>query len=153
VVPDGKEPIANFQFRIGASSFYAEATNPPTGMGANPMSPAAQSTFGINPSQMYSNKLTQITNATRLNKLNIWRGWYYGVNAQGQHVGTGMVENYDPYPGQLDKNISINPGNSAVLSALVGQRLFYLKMVFLGFDPDTLVGQVRGRLSNAPLSE
>jgi hypothetical protein len=152
--PPGQEPLVNFKFIVGSNSLYGEATNPVQGGGAALMTAQQLSSFGINPPAIYNNKLTQVTAPPlRVTNVQVYSYNNWGVTSStGVYTpGIGKIEYVAICRGQLDKNIAINAGSSAVLNALVGQTPLYLKISFFGFDPDTLVGQVIGHVSNTTI--
>jgi hypothetical protein len=50
------------------------------------------------------------------------------------------------YPGVIDKNITINPGNSAVLALFKAASQFDVAMDFYNWDYDTLTGAIEGTI-------
>lgn len=159
-VPPGFEPLANFMIKIGTNSLSAQTSIPPTGGGVLTLSGAEEAAAGINPELMFANKIASLSGARLAMLLSgggaiqTYASFCYGLDSSGHHTkpdGPGIVDYYADYPGTLDTNITINPGSSVVLSNLLGQPVLYLKMKLFGFDGDTLVGQVRGMISNAQI--
>jgi len=164
VNPPGREPLQDFQVKIGSGLFSGQSTTAPKGQGAVPdpeieaeLKKGELGTVDKYFRERYDklkNDWDQMTPAQQASpagqdlkfRLTKFKGNYLQPNA-GWQAFYALVGSY---PGDIDKTITINAGSSKALKRFAMATKFRVSFDFSKFDGEALVGSVEGFLRIKP---